>query len=234
MFSSIGWLEILVIVLLGLVIIGPERLPGVIMDVRAAVYAARKAINNAKAELSGEMTGLGAEFDDLRVPLSQAAQWSRLGPRGVITKALFDGDDSAWDDFNPKKMAEDIKHSTDPSLRDAASPVTQPGQRPQQTGAPAPHPTQQPQQAQPGQHVQVNPHEQQGRPTFDYSQIYADPHVGAAAPAQDAEQAHSQDAAQASEETAGRLAGRSAGNTQPPRGGSASTGGGSFSWEDVT
>ena len=60
MFSSIGWLEILVIVLLGLVIIGPERLPGVIMDVRAAVYAARKAINNAKAELSGEMTGLGA------------------------------------------------------------------------------------------------------------------------------------------------------------------------------
>ena len=110
MFSSIGWVEILVIVLLGLVIIGPERLPGVIMDVRAAIYAARKAIANAKAELNGEMSGLGAEFDDLRVPLSQAAEWTRMGPRGVITKALFDGDDSAWDDFNPKKMAENVKN----------------------------------------------------------------------------------------------------------------------------
>lgn len=169
MFSSIGWVEILVIVLLGLVIIGPERLPGVIMDVRAAIYAARKAIANAKAELNGEMSGLGAEFDDLRVPLSQAAEWTRMGPRGVITKALFDGDDSAWDDFNPKKMAEDIKKSTSPYEHDA-----------EVNNQPAP---------------QENP----ARPTFDYSQVYPD--LGA---------------------------------QQPPRGGNASAGEGSSSWEDVT
>lgn len=114
MFSSIGWPEIIVIVLLGIVIIGPERMPEVIKDVRAAVYAARKAINNAKAELNGEMGSLSAEFDDIRGPINQAAQWTRLGPKGAITKALFDGDDSAWDDFNPKKMAEDIKSSTAP------------------------------------------------------------------------------------------------------------------------
>ncbi|MDN6236452.1 MAG: twin-arginine translocase TatA/TatE family subunit, partial [Corynebacterium flavescens] len=53
MFSSIGWTEIAVIILLAIVVIGPERLPGVIADVRAAIYAARKAINNAKAELNG-------------------------------------------------------------------------------------------------------------------------------------------------------------------------------------
>ena len=194
MFSSIGWLEIITIVLLGLVIIGPERLPGVIMDVRAAIYAARKAINNAKAELNGEMNGLGAEFDDLRVPLSQAAEWTRLGPRGVITKALFDGDDSAWDDFNPKKMAEDIKHSTDPAQKDMPSPAAQTGQAPQQTGGPQPAA-----QEQHEQHAQ-----QPGRPTFDYSQIYADPNASAP-------------------ET-----------EQPPHGGNTSTGGGSVSWEDVT
>ncbi|MBK4152754.1 Sec-independent protein translocase TatB [Corynebacterium macginleyi] len=114
MFSSIGWPEIIVIVLLGIVIIGPERMPEVIKDVRAAVYAARKAINNAKAELNGEMGSFSAEFDDIRGPINQAAQWTRLGPKGAITKALFDGDDSAWDDFNPKKMAEDIKSSTAP------------------------------------------------------------------------------------------------------------------------
>lgn len=151
MFSSIGWVEIIVVVLLGLVIIGPERLPGVIMDVRAAIYAARKAINNAKAELNGELGGLGTEFDDLRVPLSQAAQWTRLGPRGVITKALFDGDDSAWDDFNPKKMAEDIKSSTAPT-------------EPQ--GTPEDKQAQQAQQAHQAQSPQ--------RPTFDYSQVYAE------------------------------------------------------------
>lgn len=147
MFSSIGWVEILVIVLLGLVIIGPERLPGVIMDVRAAIYAARKAIANAKAELNGEMSGLGAEFNDLRVPLSQAAEWTRMGPRGVITKALFDGDDSAWDDFNPKKMAEDIKKSTSPYEHDA-----------DMNNQPA----------------QPAPEQNTGRPTFDYSQVYPD------------------------------------------------------------
>lgn len=108
MFSSIGWTEIAVIILLAIVVIGPERLPGVIADVRAAIYAARKAINNAKAELNGEMGELSSEFDALSGPISQAAQWSRLGPRGAITKALFDGDDSVWDDFNPKKLQEDL------------------------------------------------------------------------------------------------------------------------------
>ena len=109
MFSSIGWPEIFVIVLLGIIVIGPERMPEVIKDVRAAIYAARKAINNAKAELNGEMGSITSEFDDIRGPLTQAAQWTRLGPKGAITKALFDGDESAWDDFNPQKMAEDIK-----------------------------------------------------------------------------------------------------------------------------
>ncbi|MDN6531199.1 MAG: twin-arginine translocase TatA/TatE family subunit [Corynebacterium flavescens] len=108
MFSSIGWTEIAVIILLAIVVIGPERLPGVIADVRAAIYAARKAINNAKAELNGEMGELSSELQAFSGPISQAAEWSRLGPRGAITKALLDGDDSVWDDFNPKKLQEDL------------------------------------------------------------------------------------------------------------------------------
>ena len=127
MFSSIGWPEIFVIVLLGIIVIGPERMPEVIKDVRAAIYAARKAINNAKAELNGEMGSITSEFDDIRAPLTQAAQWTRLGPKGAITKALFDGDDSAWDDFNPKKMAENVKTATAPQ-----EPEEQPQSQPQQ------------------------------------------------------------------------------------------------------
>ena len=59
MFDSIGWGEIFFILIVGLIVIGPERLPGVIEDIRAALFAARRAINNAKAELNGEMGDLG-------------------------------------------------------------------------------------------------------------------------------------------------------------------------------
>lgn len=185
MFSSIGWPEIFVIVLLGIIVIGPERMPEVIRDVRAAIYAARKAINNAKAELNGEMGSITSEFDDIRGPLTQAAQWTRLGPKGAITKALFDGDDSAWDDFNPKKMAENVKTATAPQ---------EPEQQPQSQS------------------------QQQRRPSFDYSQIYAE---------QPQPEPQSQQRPQAPQPTE-----RPAPEKKPPRGGEESTGGGL--WGDVT
>ena len=181
MFSSIGWPEIFVIVLLGIIVIGPERMPEVIKDVRAAIYAARKAINNAKAELNGEMGSITSEFDDIRGPLTQAAQWTRLGPKGAITKALFDGDESAWDDFNPQKMAEDIKSNTAPKEPEQ--------QKPQQ------------------------------RPSFDYSQVYAE----------QPQQPQPQQRAAASQPQSSE---QPATEKKPPRGGEEFTGGGM--WEDVT
>ncbi len=104
MFSSIGWGEIFTLVIVALLIIGPERLPGLIQDVRAAIFAARRAINNAKAELNGE---LGPEFEEFRRPMEQVAEYTRMGPRGAITKVLFDGDDEYLDAFDPKKMMEE-------------------------------------------------------------------------------------------------------------------------------
>ncbi|KQB83744.1 Sec-independent protein translocase subunit TatB [Corynebacterium oculi] len=107
MFSSIGWTEIFAILILGLIVIGPERLPGLIQDIRAAIYAARKAVHNAKAELNGD---LGAEFEELRKPISEVAKWQRMGPRAALTKALFDGDEEFMDSFDPKKiMAQDTE-----------------------------------------------------------------------------------------------------------------------------
>ena len=127
MFSSIGWGEIITLVVVGLIIIGPERLPRFIEDVRAAIFAARRAINNAKAELNGE---LGPEFDEFRKPLQQAAEWQRMGPRAALTRTLFDGDDEYLDTFDPKKMMEE-----DPQ---AASRPPRQGQQAQQPSTPAP------------------------------------------------------------------------------------------------
>lgn len=98
MFDSIGWGEIFVVILAGLIIIGPERLPGVIMDVRAAIFAARRAINDAKNELYGE------EFDELRKPMSTVTEYAAMGPKRAIAKVLFDEDGDYLDQFDPRRM----------------------------------------------------------------------------------------------------------------------------------
>ncbi len=127
MFDSIGWFEILFILIVGLIIIGPEKLPGVIEDVRAGIYAARRAINNAKKELNGELGDLGAEFEDFRGPINQIATLKTMGPRAAITKALFDGDDSYLDDFDPKKLLgeEELRGQTQPRTPPATSKPTE-------------------------------------------------------------------------------------------------------------
>ena len=98
MFDTIGWGEIFVVILAGLIIIGPERLPGVIMDVRAAIFAARRAINNAKEELYGE------EFDEFRKPMSTVTEYAAMGPKRAIAKMLFDEDGNYLDQFDPRRM----------------------------------------------------------------------------------------------------------------------------------
>lgn len=104
MFSSIGWPEIIFILVLGLIIVGPERLPKLVEDFRAAVYAARKAIRNAKAELNDDMGDVTKEFEDFRKPVSTIASYARMSPRTAFTKALLDDDDKFLDDFDPRKI----------------------------------------------------------------------------------------------------------------------------------
>ncbi|WP_200260040.1 Sec-independent protein translocase subunit TatB [Corynebacterium antarcticum] len=101
MFTNVGWSEIFVLFVVGLVVIGPERLPRVIEDVRAAILAARTAIDNAKRSMNEEF---GPEFEDISRPLGEIAAMQRMGPRAVLTKTLFDGDDSLLDAFDPKKI----------------------------------------------------------------------------------------------------------------------------------
>ncbi|MBV7295065.1 Sec-independent protein translocase protein TatB [Corynebacterium sp. TAE3-ERU12] len=97
MFSNVGWGEILFILVLGLILIGPERLPQVVQDARAMIFAARRAIEDAKNTLNNEF---GEDFDEFREPLSELSQLRRLNPRTAITRTLFDGDDTYLDMLN--------------------------------------------------------------------------------------------------------------------------------------
>lgn len=93
MFANIGWGEMLVLVAIGLVILGPERLPGAIRWTSSALRQAREYVTNATDQLRDEM---GPEFDDLRVPLSELQKLRGMTPRAALTKHLLDGDDSLF------------------------------------------------------------------------------------------------------------------------------------------
>jgi sec-independent protein translocase protein TatB len=93
MFSNVGWGEMLILVIAGLVILGPERLPGAIRWTSSALRQARDYISGATSQLRED---LGPEFDDLRGPLSELNRLRGMTPRAALTKHLLDGDDSIF------------------------------------------------------------------------------------------------------------------------------------------
>ena len=121
MFSNIGWSEIGVIIVVAIIVIGPERLPALLQDVRAAIFAARKAINNAKQELNGEFEELGSEFEQFREPIQKVSQLSRMGPRAAIAKTLFDEDDDFFQQFDPRTILKDEGPASSASRGPAAN-----------------------------------------------------------------------------------------------------------------
>lgn len=91
MFGNIGWGEMLVLVVVGLVVLGPERLPGAIRWATNAVRQARDYLSGATSQLRED---LGPEFEDLKQPLSELQKLRGMTPRAALTKHLLDGDDS--------------------------------------------------------------------------------------------------------------------------------------------
>jgi sec-independent protein translocase protein TatB len=91
MFGSLSWEHMLVLVVVGLVVLGPERLPGAIRWTSNALRQARDYLSGVTSQLRED---LGPEFDDLRVPLSELQKLRGMTPRAALTKHLLDGDDS--------------------------------------------------------------------------------------------------------------------------------------------
>jgi sec-independent protein translocase protein TatB len=93
MFANVGWGEMLVLVVVGLVVLGPERLPGAIRWSATALRQARDYLSGVTTQLRED---IGPEFDDLREPLSELQRLRGMTPRAALTKHLFDGDDSLF------------------------------------------------------------------------------------------------------------------------------------------
>ena len=93
MFANVGWGEMLVLLVVGLVVLGPERLPGAIHWATTALRQARDYLSGMTAQLRED---IGPDFDDLRQPLSELQKLRGMTPRAALTKHLFDGDDSLF------------------------------------------------------------------------------------------------------------------------------------------
>ncbi|WP_264960802.1 Sec-independent protein translocase protein TatB, partial [Mycobacterium kiyosense] len=91
MFANVGWGEMLVLVVVGLVVLGPERLPGAIHWTTSALRQARDYLSGMTNQLRED---IGPEFDDIRGQLSELQKLRGMTPRAALTKHLLDGDDS--------------------------------------------------------------------------------------------------------------------------------------------
>ncbi|ORJ63245.1 Sec-independent protein translocase protein TatB [Mycobacterium simiae] len=128
MFGNLSWEHILVLVVVGLVILGPERLPGAIRWTSTSLRQARDYLSGVTTQLRQD---LGPEFDDLRGPLSELQTLRGMTPRAALTKHLFDGDDS----FLTGNFERPVNGTPAPQPQPPQPPVHQHGPAPFDTDA---------------------------------------------------------------------------------------------------
>jgi sec-independent protein translocase protein TatB len=83
MFHNLGWSELIVLVLIGLVIFGPDRLPKAASDAAKMLRQLRSMSRNATADLKAE---LGPEMADLDL--------ASLHPRRIVASVFEDEDEA--------------------------------------------------------------------------------------------------------------------------------------------
>ena len=82
MFDHLGWSELIVIAIVGLIVLGPDRLPKAASDAAKMLRQLRGMARNATADLKAE---LGPEMADLDL--------ASLHPRRLVSDMLWDDDD---------------------------------------------------------------------------------------------------------------------------------------------
>lgn len=94
--GSIGPLELLVLVVLGLFLFGPERLPGVVRDVARAIRKFREMAADVTNDLKEE---LGPELADLDL--------REMHPKAIVRKHLLEPAYEATDKLGLSEALED-------------------------------------------------------------------------------------------------------------------------------
>jgi sec-independent protein translocase protein TatB len=88
-------MELAVLAIVGLIVLGPERLPGFARQAAQMIRTLRDLASGAREQLRDE---LGPEFADVDL--------RNLNPRTAVRRVLFD-DDFDFDDLNPRRRIRD-------------------------------------------------------------------------------------------------------------------------------
>ena len=93
MFTNVGWSELLVLGMIALVVLGPERLPEAARWLGSSIRKVKEFAGNAQQQLKEEY---GADLDEFSEPIKQLNELRGMTPRALVTKHLLDGDDSLF------------------------------------------------------------------------------------------------------------------------------------------
>jgi sec-independent protein translocase protein TatB len=88
---NIGPMELIVLAVVGLIILGPDRLPGLARDAARMIRTLRDLATGARTQLRDE---LGPEFADVDL--------RNLNPRTAISRAILGDDAEKFQNFNPR------------------------------------------------------------------------------------------------------------------------------------
>ena len=131
MFENVGWGEILVLLVAGLFILGPERLPEAAAWLGKTIRQVKDFASGARDQLKNE---LGPEFDELRKPIDELREPLRelrslrnFDPRRAAVRTLFDGDPPGT---KPNGFATGPDGTPNTSTPAAVSPVPPPAALP--------------------------------------------------------------------------------------------------------
>jgi sec-independent protein translocase protein TatB len=112
---NIGPMELLVLALVGMIVLGPERLPGLVRDATRVLRQLRDMASGARNQLKNE---LGPEFAD--VDLQALRDLRALNPKTALTRALFEDDEPAPTAAAPTAATAAAEPETPPAPRPAA------------------------------------------------------------------------------------------------------------------
>jgi sec-independent protein translocase protein TatB len=98
MFQNLGWPEIMVLVLIGLFIFGPDRLPKLITDTANVIRQLRRMATNATGDLSREL-GTDISIED-------------LNPKTFVRKHLLSDDDQDFLTKPFREIASEVQETT--------------------------------------------------------------------------------------------------------------------------
>ncbi len=129
---NIGPAELLVLVIVGLIVLGPDRLPNLARDAARMIKTLREMATGARTQLKEE---LGPEFADMDL---QGLR--NLNPRTALQRAILGDEDLS--SLNPKRFVQDAMSADPPPVPMGKPDLTKPEpprQRPLGRDEPAPY-----------------------------------------------------------------------------------------------